>query len=179
MNQEPNQKNANQIWVDMVCDQVNRLFAKVAPVANMPYKELIKLNNLRRGIVCEIIVNYSNTRWRVFADEIIVYLDLVKNERVRVDAEYKACWGIWFKKKRILYNQAISLEAQQQAYQNALLVIINTLPPTPVQPAAPMKAEEGGLTAQDMVEADKEFAKGTHLKVDKSHVNGSTHEDRR
>lgn len=153
MNPEQSQKNANQIWVDLACAQVDKLFAVAPPIANMNQQKIIAWFTNQRNKVCELLTNYSNTRWRVFVDEIIQFLEIVKKERERVDAEYAACWGIRFKKKRILYNQAISLKSQQDAYQNALLVLINTLPPTP--------------GPQEVVEPV--------MKVDKTHVNGSAH----
>lgn len=152
------QLNANQIWVNQVCGMMDKIL--LPPIHNKNHAFVTSAHQVktRAEKARELVTTYSNTRLRVQVDEIITFLNFIRSERERVDADFKKTPFIFFRKKRILMNHAISLASQQEAFQIALKVIVNSLPP---QPELELKPDGVGVKMPKM-EVNKETLNGSH-----------------
>lgn len=130
----PKKTSANQVWVDAITKELRLILEP--PITNTNHSLLCSAQQIQKRAdkVYQLVCDYSNLRLRVLVDEIISMLDAVRREHAQTDFDFKATHWLRFKKKRQLYVHACGLLTQEHAYQTALLILVNTLPPLKEEP---------------------------------------------
>lgn len=121
---------AHQLW----CNQVQEsLIAIIYPKRIEKGKSAFMTSRAEIKRVLDeslsAVVTFENTRLRVVSDEMISRLDSAKKSVASLESEFKRTHPFRFMKLRRLRTDHSKAKAIQEAYQSAVLVLVNTPPP--------------------------------------------------
>jgi hypothetical protein len=135
VNGQQHKVTAHQLWCNIIQAQLQSLlFPK--RVANGKGHFMTSKAECRRLMEESLsaVVTFENTRLRVVVDEMQNYLQAHSTIAENLLREFQRCNRIRFWKRLRLKWQYASAVAVREAYQKAVLVLVNTAPPT--EPAA-------------------------------------------
>lgn len=126
-------ETAHQIWCDRIQSELNWILypknVRNGKSAFMTTRESIKT---RADQAIKAVIDFETLRLRIIVDELILKLDASKKALDEVKA-LKVKWyefGMQLEKKKMIAANTATLEA----YQAAVLVMVNTKPPSKVEP---------------------------------------------
>lgn len=132
-NEKPQERQitASQAWIELMAEMVRPILYPDSVIAGRNYFQTSKKETLATcNRALQILQYFETMRSRIYVDRMIDLAEATTTRLQQIRDEYATTLPIRFTKRRRLLRQANDQLILQEAYQKALQVLVNTLPPS-------------------------------------------------
>jgi len=135
LNGQPQKTTAHQLWCDQINEQLDAiLYPKSVRNGKLAFMTSKTRMRVAADQALQAVTHFENTRLRVVLDELIKKADATQKGIDDLRADIKALYIWQFGKRRQYMHMAQRLSDQNQAYREAILIMVNTPPEKKKEP---------------------------------------------